>query len=203
MIGPEGIPRDIEGGAIAYAKLRDVFERHGFRLYGRAFSRHSLTFRSVPNTLNFDLDDEGRGMILQHATNNVVQATLLEQMAAQHPLAIYQTKHLNFCSAVASYCETLPSYDAQSPWVAGMGFGAAEDLEVLKIAFSGSLTAQAGAWLIGTVRGLQIDEKTPEYFDVHAFPRLVRSSGLRGGRIGWHLELLRPPPQPARALPPR
>lgn len=196
MIGPEAIPREIEGGERAYGALRALFERHGFRLYGRTFSRHSLTFRSVPNTLNFDLDDQGRGMILQHASNNVVEATLFRQMAARRPLAIYQTKHLNFCSAVASHCETLPSYDAQSPWVADQGFGPAEDLEILRIAFSGSLAAQAGISLIGAARGLQVSGTVPEYFDVHAFPawfdHVAAAIGTSDGTWNHFVHLLSP-----------
>lgn len=170
MIGPEGIPKDIEGGEGAYQGLRQLFDKHGFRLFGNAFSRHSLTVRSIPNTLNFDVDDNSWGMVLRHSNDDVVQSVLLEELAQSKPLVVYQTRHIIFCSSVATRCETLQSYDAQSDWVAHLGFGPAESLHTLREALFGSLVARNGIQLLASILGLNIDSAVPEYFDVHAFP---------------------------------
>lgn len=196
MIGPEAIPRDIEGSEAVYRAVRQLFDAHGFRLYGRAFSRHALTVRSIPNTLNFDLDDVGRGMILQHASNDVVQSALLDQLAARRPLAIYQTRHIDFCSAAATRCETLPSYDATSDWVSYLGFGPAENLIVLAEAVSGSVVARAGTRLVAALLTLDSDKTVPEYFDVHAFPAWFDhvSADVAGSAGQWNyfIHLLSP-----------
>lgn len=171
MIGPEGIPRDIEGGEEAYQSLRQLFDKHGFRLFGNAFSRHSLTVRSIPNTLNFDVEDNSWGMVLRHSNNDVVQSVLLEGLAQSKPLVVYQTRHINFCSAVPTRCETLQSYDAQGKWVAHLGLGPAESLHIMREALSGSLVAHYGIQALASSMGLDIGTSSvPEYFDVHAFP---------------------------------
>ena len=185
MIGPEGIPKDIEGGEKAYQAVRQLFDKHGFRLFGSAFSRHSLTVRSIPNTLNYDVDDNSWGMVLRHSNNGVVQSVLFEELALSKPLVVYQTKHINFCSSVPTRCETLQSYDAQGEWVTQLGLGAAETLFTLREALFGSLLARGGIQLLAATLRLDLNKAVPEYFDVHAFPAwfdhfsddVVRSEG--------------------------
>jgi len=53
MIGVEGVDRSLPGGQELYVSIKDFHEKHGFRLFGKAFSRSSITRNSLPNTLNF------------------------------------------------------------------------------------------------------------------------------------------------------
>ena len=61
-MGIEGLSA-APGGADLAGRLRATFERHGFRVYGRAFSRHFVSARSIPNTINFDFRDDSWGPI--------------------------------------------------------------------------------------------------------------------------------------------
>jgi hypothetical protein len=196
MIGAEGIPRDIEGGEAAYQDLRRLFDKHGFRLFGNAFSRHSLTVRSVPNTLNFDTADNSWGMILRHSSNDIVQSVLLEGLAQAKPLVVYQTRHINFCGSAATRCETLQSFDAESEWVAQLGLGASETVVTLQEALPGSLVARANIALMAAVLGLDLERSVPEYFDVHAFPawfdHFADDVVASGGKTNYFAHLLSP-----------
>jgi arylsulfatase A-like enzyme len=52
-IGIEGIPPDIQHGLKTKKLLKTFFEYHGFRLFGRAYSRYHETRNSLPNMINY------------------------------------------------------------------------------------------------------------------------------------------------------
>jgi hypothetical protein len=172
MIAPEAIPLDIAGGEATYEAIRSLFGRHGFRLYGQAFSRHALTVVSIPNTLNYDASDNGAGIELRHAENGIVHSALLDDIAEQMPLVVYQSAHIDFCGPLASRCETLPSFDPLSSFAKDTGLPPGAALGLLRKATKGSLVATALADLLAASHGWPItDAALPTYFDVHAFPR--------------------------------
>jgi hypothetical protein len=52
-IGVEGIPTDTQHGLETKSLLKTFFEYHGFRLYGRAYSRYHQTRNSLSNLVNY------------------------------------------------------------------------------------------------------------------------------------------------------
>jgi len=58
-IGVEGIPENIEGGRQLKKDLISFYAKNGFRLYGKAYSRYSITLNSIPSLFNlgFTLND--------------------------------------------------------------------------------------------------------------------------------------------------
>jgi hypothetical protein len=52
-IGVEGIPTDIQHGLETKSLIKIFFEYHGFRLYGRAYSRYHQTRNSLSNMVNY------------------------------------------------------------------------------------------------------------------------------------------------------
>lgn len=112
-MGIEGVER-APGGAIAAAEMKSTLERHGFRLYGRAFSRHYVSARSIPNTINFDFSDESYGPVLRHHKDLKISSSLFEGLAEDgYGVVSYATAHesLDFCFVVATRCEVLQSFN--------------------------------------------------------------------------------------------
>lgn len=52
-LGVEGIPTDVPHGRETKALVKSFFQSHGFRLFGRAYSRYAATSNSIPNMLNY------------------------------------------------------------------------------------------------------------------------------------------------------
>lgn len=111
--------RHAPGGKGAAEEMLAVLEKHSFLVHSRAFSRHFISGRSIPNILNFDATDEGYGSILQHHENLRIKSALFEQLAARgYAVTSYLSSHraLNFCFVVASRCEVFESFNPFGPY---------------------------------------------------------------------------------------
>ena len=68
-IGIEGIPVDIDGGEELRNTLLEFFDKWGFRVYGRAYSKYFMTYGSISNMVNGEASaiDAGLVDITSHA----------------------------------------------------------------------------------------------------------------------------------------
>jgi hypothetical protein len=159
------------GGRQLADRLRALFSRHGFRLYGRAFSRHYVSARSIPDTLNFDFDDTSWGPLLRHDDDGKVTSPLFERLSQQGMEVVsYGTPHIDLCFSVASRCEVLPSFNPFSPYITNSRFRASALYQIVQHAFAESyvMYAYTGRLRAGFERTLP-----PAFsaFDAYAFPR--------------------------------
>ena len=115
-MGLEGIPIDIDGGARTREAVRGVYERHGFRLYTRAYSQYAWTLDSLGNLFNFTADARSRAFIAETEAPHVLRRNLFLQRAAREGYAIrvYQSDYLDFCRADGAPPEFCLQYKTSS-----------------------------------------------------------------------------------------
>lgn len=99
-IGIAGVPEDIPGGAALRAELQEFYLRHGFRLYGKAFSPYSDTVNSLPNLVNgtarpYDLLYLSPGDTPYVFSENGWFDGLIEK---GYLVKVYQSQYLDFCA---------------------------------------------------------------------------------------------------------
>lgn len=175
MIGLNGIDTSIEGGQQTYDLTRAVFEKHGFRIYPRAFSRHFFTKVSIPALLNFDendasVDNSRYTDNKEHLT--IKQNAFFEQFSAQgFPISVYQSGHVNFCTRVVSECHSFPSFNAESKYTKHI------DADVVRKANIGVIRSiYLQSYFMAPLLPLFSDvadepdmDDHPAYFDLHGF----------------------------------
>ncbi|MVA99795.1 hypothetical protein GN330_21305 [Nitratireductor sp. CAU 1489] len=167
MIGPEGIDRSIPGGEEAYAALRDLFESHGFRLYGKVFSRFFKTADSIPASLAF----EWTGNRVPNLTD---PHRLFDKFVEDgHRVTVYQTEHLDFCSEQVDRCEVLPSFNPVSRYINHPGIMSAGIYEVMRQRFEGSAIIEGYVGYLKRTSSYVV----PKNFDAHAFPSWMQKIG--------------------------
>lgn len=167
-MGVEGL-KGAPGGAALAGELRGMFERHGFRVYGSAFSRHFVSSRSIPNALNFDFHDDSWGPHLRHHKDGKVGSALFESLALDgYEVVSYGTEHIDFCFPVAARCEILPSFNPFSPYLDNVDLQSKALYHLVWKAF-------AESYLLYRYGALMFSRMDPSLvvarFDAHAFPR--------------------------------
>jgi hypothetical protein len=186
MIGVEGIPNDIQGGSELKARVKDVFTKHGFRIYSKAYSRHFMTGMSIPNTLNYDFTDKTYGTISKYQRPDnfrVNQKNLhFEKLQnSRYALNIYQTEFFDFCQAVViQRCNTYASYN---PWNSFIVQNAEIDRE--KATAQNLQNASLGSRLLHGYFGLFAHSKSssagdsiPTHFELYAVNKWINEIGL-------------------------
>ncbi|MDW9372087.1 nodulation protein NoeB [Sinorhizobium meliloti] len=117
MIGISGIDTRLPHGAEAKAALSRVFQKHGFRLHSKAFSRHILTQVSVPAALNMDYSYNFPGDRSHYAyPGEVTKFKELSLFNLWHrqglSVNVFQSAHLDYCKTEALVdCHTFASFD--------------------------------------------------------------------------------------------
>lgn len=99
-LGIEGFPLMISGAAEAKALVRDFYLKRGFRVYGRAISRHNMTNNSIPETLNLGgVTKDGDLVDLDAAKGFVVRKSSVFQQLGKmgYRIRVYQTDALDYC----------------------------------------------------------------------------------------------------------
>lgn len=100
------------GGEGTATTIREVLDRHGFLVYPNAFSRHFVSSRSIPNTINFDFEDDSYGPALRYQTDLKVHSRLFDGLVDDgYEVVSYGTPHIDFCFERATRCEVLPSFN--------------------------------------------------------------------------------------------
>ena len=168
-MGIEGLRRAPDTADLA-EELRALLLDHGFRLHGSAFSRHFVSARSIPNTLNFDFRDDSWGPILRHHVDERIRSALFRQLSATgYEIISYATEHLDFCFDVATRCEVLPSFNPFSPYIANAEMRTKWLYQVVWQAFRESYIIYRYASLLSSQHG---DAPSPfAALDGYSFPR--------------------------------
>jgi hypothetical protein len=136
-LGIEGFPLQVPGAAETKALIRDFYIGHGFRVYGRAISRHTMTHNSIPETLNlggvvndFDLVD------IDATKGYVVKKSRVFRRLSEigYRFRIYQTDAVDYCGLNGvSKCVTF-RYRTLN-WLADTALGWGDRFYVLVSAF--------------------------------------------------------------------
>lgn len=115
-MGLEGIPLDVEGGARTREAVRDVYERHGFRLYTRAYSQYAWTLDSLGNLFNFTAHTKRKAFVEGDDDPYTLGRNLFLLRAAREGYAIrvYQSDYLDFCKTDGAPPEFCLQYKTSS-----------------------------------------------------------------------------------------
>jgi hypothetical protein len=181
-IGLDGIDQSIPGGKEAYTLLRSTFEKHGFRIYGAAFSRHYTTTRSIPALLNFNWKENYAGRVSRYSFDFPNRPEDFKKLALfdlfikrGYKIKVYQTRHINFCGAAKVECKTYPSFDPKSKFITENPDGSAPFdgdkivLATLTQAFSFSSLINRLSPLVSEAFPKRPDLITPTHFDAFGF----------------------------------
>jgi hypothetical protein len=117
-VGVEGIPAEFDPDGSAAARVRDRFERRGFTVFSRAYSRYYNTGRSIPAALNFAAPGEANPFVEDanlapaQMRANATVALLRERGNRLHAV---HSDFLDLCSiARASAVDECASYDVST-----------------------------------------------------------------------------------------
>ena len=96
QIGIEGIPRRFDRGGRISGALTAFYEKWGFQLFGRAFSRYYNTSDAVPNLLNLHASRRTNRYVRY---GRLTKNAYFEKMTARgYRIHVYQTDYLDFCT---------------------------------------------------------------------------------------------------------
>jgi hypothetical protein len=100
-LGIEGIPTDTEDGRRLKSELQAFYAKHGFRLYGKAYSRFENTYNALGNVLNFEAQPLDRYQWERGSSKHVLKRNRVFRNMADRGYAIrvYQSTYRNFCRA--------------------------------------------------------------------------------------------------------
>lgn len=99
-LGIEGFPVQIPGATEAKALIRDFYLERGFRVFGRAISRHDMTNNSIPETLNLGGVTKDRDLVDIDAAKGFVvrKSSVFRQLGTMgYRIKVYQTDALDYC----------------------------------------------------------------------------------------------------------
>jgi hypothetical protein len=103
-IGIEGIPAGVPHGKQMRTFLRDFFEKYGFRLFGRAYSRYASTYNSLPNIVNFSSESVDGALTSGTRPYVLTKNEYFENLyQAGYRIHVYQSDYMDFCGAVIEY----------------------------------------------------------------------------------------------------
>lgn len=120
-IGIDGIPVDIEGGLELREMLVKFYEKWGFRLYGRAYSKYIATYSSLSNLLNgktslIDASVVEANYQAGHAGWKPKENIYFQQSAESgYRIRVYQTEYMDFCQDFNGSIEYCYRYSSSSP----------------------------------------------------------------------------------------
>jgi hypothetical protein len=114
-IGVEGLPREIHGARELRTELIDFYTRHGFRLFGGAYSQYANTFDAVPNLLNFASRDVSRTYLVGGTDErewHLKESAYFKMLQDRgYRLHVYQSTYMELCHArgvAPQSCTTYP-----------------------------------------------------------------------------------------------
>lgn len=115
-IGVDAIPSDNQQGQQLQELIKSFYPHYGFRLYSNAYSRYSRTYDSIPNLLNFTLEQQDAyyfpgGFSQQILTKNK-DFELLSNLG--YKIHVIQPSYIDFCHANHVNYESCYSYPVYS-----------------------------------------------------------------------------------------
>lgn len=111
--GIDGLVTEVEGGKDLKRRLISFYRDHGFRLFGKSYSRYPQTLRSLSEmvSLTDNLNNQLAGTVYRYErTYRLKRHDYFERMQnAGYRLRIFQTSYLDFCGgldATGLVCQT-------------------------------------------------------------------------------------------------
>lgn len=120
-IGIEGVPEEIAGGMELRTRLKELYTRWGFRVFGRAYSKYFMTYDSLSNMFNGVASETKAGLVSitkRYGKSGLVlkQNLYFQQVMQKGYLArVYQSDYLDFCQAAIDHLEHCYVYASASP----------------------------------------------------------------------------------------
>ncbi len=114
-IGIEGIPTDIDQGETTKRDLKKFYGEHGFRLFGRAYSRYLRSYNAISNLLNFSSAEIDGRFVTEREPYRLLRNQYFQQLGeAGYAIHVYQLDFMDFCHGNEQYissCETFANAD--------------------------------------------------------------------------------------------
>ncbi len=113
LLAPGAIDRGIAGGDAIYEAMHRLAERHGFRLFERAFSRHLNTGTSIANLMNAGYEEEDARLSFESNFNIKANAYFDDYAARGYRIEVYRNSSgVDYCSnEQVSSCVEFDSYN--------------------------------------------------------------------------------------------
>lgn len=133
-IGIDGIPIDIAGGRELKQRLKAFYLKHGFRLFGRAFSEYPLTPLSMSTLLNGSkpiqlVETSGTENSRWALPENLYFSKYLDE---GYKIRIYETDYLRYCGSTERRPEYCYTYSTSSlRLIDGLGLSVVEKAELI------------------------------------------------------------------------
>ena len=133
-IGIDGIPVDIEGGYELKQRIEAFYLKHGFRLFGRAYSEYMLTPPSMSVLLNGPktvplVETTGTENTRWSLPENLYFSKYLDK---GYILRVYETEYVRYCGATERRPETCYTYSTSGlRLIDGLGLSIVEKAEFI------------------------------------------------------------------------
>ena len=88
MMGIEGMAQATAGGEATAAKVRGALLSRGFRVYGKAFSRYSISAMSIGSAINFKLNEDRPPELVKDFVKEFTANSKLFTQSANHGMSI-------------------------------------------------------------------------------------------------------------------
>lgn len=120
-IGLDGIPLDIKGGSEVRKVIESFYERYGFRINSKAYSRYSRTTDSMSNLMNFDSSKKAgkyTSAIEPSGHIGITENKYFDAMNKDgYSIRVYQSDYFRYCddrTSEVDYCLTYKSNSIKS-----------------------------------------------------------------------------------------
>ncbi len=169
LMAPEAIPQDIPGANVVRQEILRFHKDFGFRLYGRAYSRHYFSGASIPDMLNYKYSSVATFGQAGSQTTTEENAFFDDMAKRGYDINIYQTSHMNFCNhRSVTICETLNARNPISQYIYYPGKEYIKLIELIKTApvlgLKGSLLSHYSESIVVMVGGRFIPRYEPQAF---------------------------------------
>ena len=138
-IGSDGIPIDIEGGREVKQRIEDFYLKHGFRLFGRAYSEYPLTPPSMSVLLN---GPKTVPLVETTGTENTRWALpenlyFTKYQDKGYIIRVYETEYVRYCGSTERRPETCYTYSTSGlRLIDGLGLSIAEKAEFIVASYA-------------------------------------------------------------------
>ena len=115
LMAVDALPDELDQMRSLAARFESMFSRHEFKFYRKAYSRHFLSNRSIPDMLNFEYSRKDSE---QRISGTVVDAQKYFEWLTRegYEISVFQSDLMHFCpAALVAECTTYSSFDPREP----------------------------------------------------------------------------------------
>jgi hypothetical protein len=171
-IGLEGIT-----SPAVRAEVARFYAERGFRLFGRAYSRHFHTVNAIPDILNFGGSGPSERSRIHLRAGRTAYLGLLARRG--YPIHVHESDFADFCSDVA-YASCTRYWSPSLQFVADLPFGPAEKARLIAYKFAGlsNLAVWTARFYSGLADGFGEEPRGPPRLRLERWARSSSVSGL-------------------------